>query len=522
MNRVTFTLGCLLAGAVLLPAQLFTQQIPGSFSLAKSSQSMADRPLSNSAVDFLVNGGKLWVAGGKGLDYTSDGGATWTSLGSSAPFDEESVAALAADGPVMWASFAGSEDTDQGSIPKGLGLAVSTDAGATWTRIAQPMEAQSMSTYDITYGINTIKALAVTTDFNNISYDIAMSGSTVWIASFAGGLRKSTDGGATFVPVVLPPDFLDNIAPDDTLNFELSPVNRSDLGLRESLNHRVFAVHTIGRDTILVGTAGGVNLSVDGGSSWRKFSFNNQPNPISGNFVVAIDHNYIGGQLYIWASTVNALNPTEFRAVSYTTDMGATWQTALRGEFTNNFGFKGEVVYAATNSGMYRSDDGGKSWLGFSRFVDQVSRQVSADPACYAAAAFGDDVWVANADGLMKTRDDAQQFFGTAWTIFRAAEAASSASTAYAYPNPFSPDDEVCRIRYRTGEKGNVAIRVYDFAMLPVRTILNNASRTPGSEHDEVWDGANDAGGRVANGVYYIQVTLDDLDPVWTKVVVLQ
>lgn len=522
MIRNVSVAGWLMLGAVLLTGRIHAQQSPFSYTLGKSPHLSADRPASNSAVDFHLDGNRLWVAGGKGLEYTSDGGASWVSFGSKEPFALESVAAIAGSGATLWTSLAGSEKTDQGSIPKGLGLAVSTDAGATWKRIAQPMEARELSTYDIPYGGNTIKALAVTTDFNNITYDIAMAGQTVWIASFAGGLRKSTDGGSSFQPVVLPPDFLDRIAPTDTVNFELSPVNRPDLGLRESLNHRVFSVHAIGNDTIWAGTAGGINLSLDGGASWRKFSFNNQSSPISGNFVVAIDHNYIGGVLHVWAATVNALNPTEFRAVSVTSDMGETWQTSLRGEFTNNFGFKGDVVYAATNSGIYRSDDGGKSWLGFSRFVDQVSRQVSAAPNCYAVTSHGDEVWVANADGLMKTRDDAQQFFGTAWTILRAADPVTAAGTVYAYPNPFAPDDEVCRIRYRSGSRGTVSMKVYDFAMFPVRTILNNAARTPDSEHDEVWDGTNDAGGRAANGVYYIQVTLDDLDPSWTKIVVLQ
>ena len=522
MLRVTFSAGSLLFGVILLSSVLLAQQTPNSFSLAKPAATSDDRPLSNSAVDFLVKGGTLWVAGGKGLDFTTDGGATWTHLGDSAPFEREDIAAIASHGAVIWASLAGSEDTDQGALAKGLGLAVSADDGGTWTRIPQPMESSEMSTYTVKYGVSDIKTLAVTTAINNITYDIAVTSKAVWIASFAGGLRKSTDGGTTFVPVVLPPDFLDEIAPDDTLTFELSPVNRPDLGLRESLNHRVFSVHAMGDDTLWVGTAGGVNLSVDGGESWKKFSINNETEPISGNFVVALDHNFVSGQLYLWASTVNALNPTEYRAISFTTNMGDTWQTALRGEFTNNFGFNGEIVYAATNSGIYRSDDGGKTWLGFSRFVDADSRQIASSPNCYAAVTQGADVWVANADGLMKTRDDAQEFFGTKWTILRAASAAATSAVAYAYPNPFSPDDEVCRIRYRTSSRGGVAIKVFDFAMFPVRTILNLAVRTPDAEHDEVWDGKNDAGGRVANGVYYIQVTLDDLDPVWTKIVVLQ
>ncbi len=514
--------GCVAALLLLAAPAVHAQLVPQSFSFGKALAGGDNRPLSNSAVDLLVHGDTLWMGGGKGIDYTPDLGATWQHLGDTAPFDLEDIAALEAHDGVMWASLAGSEDTDQGSVPKGLGLAVSTDFGRSWVKIPQPMESADMSTYKITYGVNSIDALAVTTDFNNITYDIAVTGRAVFIASFAGGLRKSTDMGQTFVPVVLPPDQIDAISPDDTLNFDLSPVNRPDLGLVESLNHRVFSVHAMNDDTIWVGTAGGVNLSTDGGVSWRKFSFNNQSEPISGNFVVAVGHNVIGGVTHVWAATVNAVNPVEYRAVSVTTDMGQSWRTTLRGEFAHNFGFMGEVVYVPTNSGIYRSDDAGNSWIGTSRFVDQSSRRVASTERCYAAAVIGDNVFVANGDGLMRTRDGSEQFFGQYWDIFGAAQALASSAEAYAYPNPFAPDDELLRIHYRTDGSGSISIRIYDFAMLPVRTLLQNVSRPHDMEQDEVWDGRNDDGKQVANGVYYIEVTIGDNDPVWTKVVALQ
>jgi len=512
----------LLAAIVFLPGVLLAQAVPHSFDFNKTVSDASDRPLSNSAVEFLVRGDTVWVGGGKGLSYTVDNGASWVNFGGVQPFDHQSIAAIGAYANEFWISLAGSFQSEQGSIPQGLGLAYSTDSGLSWTHIEQPRESEELSTVDIQYGVNTIKALAITTDINNITYDIAVTSKAVWTASFAGGLRKSTDGGNTFTQVVLPPDFLDAISPDDTLNFELSPVNRPDLGLRESLNHRVFSVHAMGDDTIWVGTAGGINLSVDGGESWRKFSFDNQNLPISGNFVVAINSNEIAGQQYVWAATNNARTAMEFRAISFSTDFGESWQTTLRGEFNHNIGFMGEVVYAATDGGIYRSDDAGMSWIGFSHFVDTESRQVATDERCYAMASIGDVVWVANADGLMRTRDAADEFFGTKWKIFRAATPVGTPDFAYAYPSPFSPSLGVCRIRYRSAASGKVDIRIFDFAMLPVRTLLNSATRTPDTEHDEVWDGSNDSGNRVANGVYYIQVTLDDRDPVWTKVIVLQ
>ncbi|MDH7514837.1 MAG: hypothetical protein QHI48_03020 [Bacteroidota bacterium] len=534
MQRVIRSLGFAPAIVVLLTAlQAQSQILPLGFRFdgIRTKNGSDTRPLSNSAIDIRTRSDTIWVGGGKGIDLSPDGGFTWRHIGSEEPFEHEDVAAFNGCGPVLWASLAGSERLKDGTeIPKGLGLAVSTDNGKTWSRIEQPRENENDSTFLIEYGINKIKGLAITTTYNNITYDIAVTSSSVWIASFAGGLRRSTDGGRTFHPIVLPSDEKDSIRDTDTLDFALSPVDRPDfwnsagtvLGMRGSLNHRVFSVLATGDSTVWVGTAGGINRTTDNGRSWRKFTFSNQSQPISGNFVVALGRNVIGGIEHIWASTINALDPHEFRAVSVTSDNGETWRTALRGEFTHNFGFKDSIVYAATNSGIFRSADGGRTWTLHSVFVDPLNRNRSIDPRCYAVAAAGDTIWISNVDGLLKTVDCSGHFFGAGWTMLRAARPLSSGSSAYAYPNPFIPVSDVCRIRYRTASSGKATIEVFDYALFPVRTVIRNAPRPPNLEQDEIWDGTDDAGKRVANGLYYIRIQTGEGEDVWTKVVVLQ
>ena len=517
------------------PLVLFSQTTFKLNGELRSLSENADRPLSNSGVVFYVRGDSVWFGTGKGLDLTTDGGSSWRHLGdeptfNNADFDHNDISALSAYGSTYWAALAGSEPLDDGSsLPKGLGLVMSTDNGATWKHIAQPMEAEGDSTYVVQYGVSRLKALSVTTPIQNITYDLAATSNAVYTTSFAGGLRKSTDMGATFHLMVLPPDNLDSISISDTVNFDLSPVDRPDRwnlsgtvkGMRGNFNHRVFSVLAVTDSELWVGTAGGINRTTDGGNSWRKFSYTNQANPISGNFVVAIGRNVIGGTPFIWAATINANDPQEFRAISFTSDQGRTWSTALRGEFTHNFGFMNSVVYAVSNTGVFRSDNAGLSWTHYTGFVDTKHNRRSYDDACYAVASQGDTIWVANVDGLMNTRDNSVTPFGSDWTIFRAAAPLASAKQAYAYPNPFSPDDEVCRIHYRTTQSGSVSIRVFDFAMFPVRTIIQNASRTPSSEIDDIWDGKDDNRKQVANGLYYIKVTQDGED-VWTKIIVLQ
>lgn len=122
----------------------------------------------------------------------------------------------------------------------------------------------------------------------------------------------------------------------------------------------------------------------------------------------------------------------------------------------------------------------------------------------------------------MYTIDNASEFFGTRWKIFRAAQDVSSSAHAYVYPNPFAPDDEVCRVHYHTDATGRVTIKVFDFAMFPVRTIISGASRFPDTEQDEIWNGKEDNGKQVANGLYYVQVTLGGGQEAWGKVIALQ
>jgi hypothetical protein len=57
--------------------------------------------------------------------------------------------------------------------------------------------------------------------------------------------------------------------------------------------------------------------------------------------------------------------------------------------------------------------------------------------------------------------------------------------------------------------------------MQPVRTLLQNAPRASG-EFDEVWDGKDDRGKTVANGVYFYFVSGGGQSPVWGKILVIR
>ncbi len=54
-----------------------------------------------------------------------------------------------------------------------------------------------------------------------------------------------------------------------------------------------------------------------------------------------------------------------------------------------------------------------------------------------------------------------------------------------------------------------------------VRTLIRDAPRT-GSEFDELWDGRDDQSKIVANGVYFYRLKIDNGDPQFGKILVLQ
>ena len=109
------------------------------------------------------------------------------------------------------------------------------------------------------------------------------------------------------------------------------------------------------------------------------------------------------------------------------------------------------------------------------------------------------------------------------WKIFRARQDVASSSDTYAAPNPFQPRNEFCRIFYKTGQSSaNVTIKIFDFGMNYVRTLIQNAPRTGTDIQFTLWDGTRDDGNIVANGVYFYRVEINKKTAAWGKILVLQ
>lgn len=320
------------------------------------------RLLGNSVTDIRINDlNTLWIGTGNGLNSTSDNGLSFQEYTSNLiNIGIGGVSALGISGNIIVVATAFDDPDVEESNATGSGISISTDNGATWQHIDQPID--SADADFVTVFGDRINTLPIILEVDNVTFDAAIIGdSTIYITSFAGGARKSTDLGNTWQRIVLPPDNADSLTLTSDHDFDLSPVNNDNFGVSGNLNHRPFSVIAWG-DTVYIGTAGGINRSTDGGLSW--FKYNVTTPGITGSWAVAMHRHLWKGKETILAAT-RPSSPIELTGVSLSRDGGKSWHAVLPGERVWNFASIDSVIFAAADSGLFKSIDGGLSWASF-------------------------------------------------------------------------------------------------------------------------------------------------------------
>jgi hypothetical protein len=503
-------------------------------------------PPSNSVSHTAVDGSSIYIGTGSGLAKSIDGGRNWFSFKTDAAFAYSGIFAIATCKDTVWTATGYEKDVSGSSVQTGGGYSISFDAGNTWQHIEQAMDQRGDSI--ISYCppgypcVNdSIRILPVIVPEQNVTFDISITSGSVWIASWASSLRKSTDNGQTWQRILLPLDNMNSISPIDTLySFAPNDLDRQkrifkNFDPRQNNNLLAFSVYAVSPDTIWCGTADGVNRSTDGGTSWVKMNHQNQTAPILGNWVISIKEQRFSSIKRLWTTNWRAQDNSEEFGVSYSDNFGQSWINCLHGIRAYGFAFKDSIAYIATEDGIYRTNDGGENFFRISDFADHSSHQYIYSAKVYSVDVIGDSVYVGTNEGFARTIDNDQNQFGKSWTIYRTFESVRTSTETYAYPNPFAPStalpaaDAYIRIHY--GKKSdnpnstrsrNVTIEIFDFGMNRVRTLLNNATRPDNLELDELWDGRDEKGIVVANGVYFYMVKTDDNEPAYGKILVLQ
>ena len=458
------------------------------------------------------------------------------------------IPAIAVMGDTMVVAFSG----DDGSIQMGLGLTLTHDAGdtngITWIYLDQPVD--NVADTLVPFGEGYYRQLPVTVQQANVSYDASLSDDYLWIASWAGGLRRYHLSNEAWENVPLPMDqqsalslcqdtaFVDTTGISILANYYLNPRDPEDGG---NHNHKAFSVLTFG-DTVWVGTADGINkgliikevVEVSPGIfeilnciEWEHFSY--PEDGLSGNFVVGLAKQTWNSQITIWAATMNADQVGEMRGLSYSRDDGLTWETALLGERVYNVTTKDSLVFAATASGLWKSLDG-TNWAKFDAAVDLIfmtQKQILTDIVYTAVLDERDTIpklWIGTPDGVAQSSD----IQGSMWSVF---QADYDSSEVYAYPNPFSPLShnqlgDNGYIRFHTGNvvKTEISLDIFNFAMEKVHTKTFNLNSYRGAIK---WNGRGQDENHVSNGVYFARLNFafsknHDPKDYWTKFIVVK
>jgi photosystem II stability/assembly factor-like uncharacterized protein len=454
----------------------------------------------NTVTHLAVQEPVLWT--GPKLAYTPDGGRSWYLARADSLYNGRgTVYALHVEGDTIWASVGYTRRMQSGDrvqfIPTAIGFVYSLDRGRTWR--FRPPQLDTATDTVLVYGNNRIRALPVIAPEQSVVYDLHYRRGQLWVAGWASGIRRSRDMGRTWERIVLPPRELAAVRPDEVYNFVLDP--------RQDFNFLGFSVLVDQRGVVWAGTAGGLHRSEDDGRSWRAIRASRAPDALAGNWIVGLAEQPGPDGIRIWAITWPAESGEEF-ALCVSQNDGRSWDRLLLGERLYAVAFQGKRIWAAGTSGLFYSDDGA-SWQHIRQPLLRSGAMLRPDWVAYTVAVQDSLVWVGTNDGLLRSSDG-----GRSWDLLRvdvplrpeAPDPRMPPVEAYAYPNPFAPEDHRwCRIRFALPEPSTVTVRIYDYALAPVLTLMQGAW-LPAGVHEVPWDGKDAQGRRLANGVYVYTV----------------
>jgi hypothetical protein len=92
----------------------------------------------------------------------------------------------------------------------------------------------------------------------------------------------------------------------------------------------------------------------------------------------------------------------------------------------------------------------------------------------------------------------------------------------YNYPNPFKAGSGATTIQYYLGSDSKVSLKIFDLISRKVKVIVDSEQQKGGTIFRYTWDGKNDSGKVVLNGVYYCVLKLNGSEQHYTKIVVVK
>ncbi len=381
-----------------------------------------------------------------------------------------------------------------------------------WALATHPFEGQGAIAVLLSqdYG-NTWKTTLASEKANDLIY----TDSTIWAATDE-GLRRYNRSANSWIPV------------------ELGDIDVEDLALDTVLTSLLFNSADV---YFWVGSANGLATSRNGlPNSWSIDTVNLNPdvfdyniratsgdeNGLSGNFAVAIETQYYNGDRFVWVAGNSTGLTGEQNGINLSRDNGHAWEIVLTGINAWNFAFDGPDAYAATSAGLLKTSDFGETWDTLDVVDMATGTRINPGTEFFGVGDANGEIWAASDDGMARTDDG-----GNTWAVYRTFQSVGEGTGAmtYASPVPSSPYSTaggVVRFHYRFERSGNVTVKVYDFAMNLVATPVDGAERVGGQQYDnDEWNMRNDNGTVVATGPYYFKVENSSGEEVWGKIMVI-
>lgn len=500
-----------------------------SYKMELAAQNVSFGPISspevgirvNSVQNMFANGDTVWVGPimnsniGNTINWRIPEGADSLVTGRGRMFS------INATGKNVLAGVATNVQVRGESVATAMGFYYSEDGGEQWNWIAHPLESEDDTTF--TYGNEVYTKLPVIVPEQSPSYEVEIFGNVFFSANWATGILRSMDKGQSWERLILPPVNVSDMQPGERFQFyspsgnanqpespkEYDPRPNNSL----SNNYLGYSVLVDKRGRLWAGTAGGFNISDNAITAdrsqirWQHYAFNLNPGKMIGSWVITIQEDVQNEQ--VWMTNWSTSTSERDGVLQVDLDL-TTFKKHLVGERIYDISIKGDTVLAVGDNGLFISPDYGKTWINRKQITSPNSFIRSEARFQSTAVTNEGTMWVGTSDGIATTKDF------LSWNIIRTDVPLSGETvyqeqpsvSSYAYPNPFSQNvHQIVRVKFEVQNSQNGQIRIFDAAMRLISQD-NLQFGAPGS-YEAVWDGKDQNGYTVSNGIYLYAVEVD-------------
>jgi hypothetical protein len=510
--------------------------IIGAFFAAQGADLPTREITSNNIYGFAGNGDTLWMVTDQGVNYTIAKSATLAWLGYLAPLR---VLAMGFGGGTAVMCL----DTADTTIAK---IWFYSHTGSSYDSIWLPFATNSL---DATVRKNTVfKGVGVT-----------YGGGAFWMACMDGGLVRWNPSGKAmqaFFPGKRRAFEPASVRFDSTQGFTMVPDSTK----------QVIAVGAQDKgdefSSVLVLTPAALYRFSPGDSLWDTLSSNLSDSTKIFEKYLSLFSGRRSPLLY--ATIVTKAGEGDFDTSVYRFDFAKSkWTTFnfLKGVSALTFG-PDSIAYLVVNPNHIQAVSGNRadtlirsgndtlicSQASFTERIENGSNNITPttinDVFYLPSSDTSGALWIATSspgvvnNGLFFTRDERKDERGKApfSYVHRERKIGGGLKETYAYPGilngnrDFSGQTQAL-FAYSLSKKSKVSIAVYDWNMELVKNVITGEERAAGKDDPlgngrstdkkrDFWDGTNNAGRRVAVGVYYFRITADNGERSFGKIIV--